>query len=176
MSDRIHSQILSRMLADNAEALSSPAFAAVNASLLSLLDEVQSSSPLLALAADPYSPDVPLWNSLLAPYPSDTTYLTAPWLLAEFYVYRRVIQSLDYSNPASPGHLLDPFLRQKSAGLASSYASADALLERLEPLLCSRELPGLTLALFSSLWGNRMDLSIWCDQPFPTTRTMPAPR
>jgi hypothetical protein len=104
------------------------------------------------------------WYDLLQPYVlAGDTWLSAPWMITEFYVYRRLMQVLDYWNPESIGFQYDPFHVSKEAGLISSLASAEALLQRFSTLLdgASVHNEGLALAISAALWGNKMDLSLW---------------
>mmetsp|Transcript_20457 Transcript_20457/g.42873 ORF Transcript_20457/g.42873 Transcript_20457/m.42873 type:complete len:445 (-) Transcript_20457:38-1372(-) len=158
MSRRIEADILARLQDENSEELSSPEFASAAAAISSLREEIQQSSVIRPISGVT-DPDISAWNSLTSSLPPSTTYLTAPWLTAEFYVYRRVLEAFDYFSPSSPTHMFDPFVKQKRAGLVSSVSSAEALLGRISKL--QKDSSGLQVALLSALWGNKMDLSIW---------------
>jgi hypothetical protein len=100
------------------------------------------------------------WKEILLPYvENNDTWLSAPWMVTEFYVYRRLMQCLDYWNVDSPGYHYDPFLKQKQAGLHTSPASAEPMLQKIPNLPHNAE--GIELAAFFALWGNKMDLSLW---------------
>lgn len=123
------------------------------------------------------------WNAILTPLiEHEDTWLTAPWMVTEFYVYRRLMQCFDYWNKDSAGYKYDPFYRQKRNGLVSSVGNAEPALRKLQHLVAT--LPnfninansistsssstsessirtGLTLATQLALWGNKMDLSLW---------------
>jgi Damage-control phosphatase ARMT1-like domain len=100
------------------------------------------------------------WTELLRPFVEQgDTWLTAPWLVTEFYVYRRVMQALGYWDPSSAGYRYDPFAKAKRAGLESSAGSAEKMLEKIPTLPKTKE--GITLAAAFALWGNKMDLSLW---------------
>lgn len=100
------------------------------------------------------------WRSLLHPYiEKNDTWLTAPWMVTEFYVYRRLMQAIGYFDSSSPGYMYDPFWKQKHAGLLSSVGSAEAMLTKLSLLPSSKE--GIEIAASIALWGNKMDLSLW---------------
>ena len=109
------------------------------------------------------------WKQILEPYvQNNDTWLTAPWMVTEFLVYRKLMQTLGYWDPQSPGYQFDPFVAQKQAGLHSSVASAESVLAKLfyesSPKPLSEETTidtGLALATSIALWGNKMDLSLW---------------
>lgn len=69
--------------------------------------------------------DVADWNDFMAPYYGQT-WLEAPWLYGEFYVYRRIIEAFQWFRGGP-----DPFESQKQLGVTSSLASMDALAVRL---------------------------------------------
>ncbi|EJK63498.1 hypothetical protein THAOC_15841 [Thalassiosira oceanica] len=99
------------------------------------------------------------WNEILAPY-QDDTWLSAPWLVTEFYAYRRLIEALGYYDEENPDtYLFDPFAVAKMSGLETSVKSAETMLGKVKTLPKTRQ--GLGVASQLSLWGNKMDLSIW---------------
>jgi hypothetical protein len=107
------------------------------------------------------------WQQILEPYVSNQdTWLTAPWMVTEFLIYRKLMQAIGYWDPKSPGYQHDPFLAQKQAGLHSSVTSAESVLAKLfyqTPEVLHEESleAGLALATSIALWGNKMDLSLW---------------
>ena len=152
MSRRVVEEILDRVVyGDNGGA---PWFGAAKPALDALRAEILAAAPLTPLADDG-GDDVEAWNALLAEAPGET-WLSAPWLLSEFYLYRRVAAATAWFASANAP---DVFEKSKAAGLASAGATLDALGERCAALLAD---PGSS-ALFLSiaLWGNRMDLSLW---------------
>jgi hypothetical protein len=58
----------------------------------------------------------------------EDTWLSAPWLVTEFFVYRRLIEAIGYWNEGTVGYKYDPFAKQKMAGLKSSVGSAGAFI------------------------------------------------
>lgn len=159
MSRRVESEILARLEGENEKELSTPAFGAARKNIRALREEIQRSDNL-RLVRGAEDPDIAAWEALVKPLVAcSETYLTAPWLTAEFYVYRRVMECFDYFNKESATYMFDPFVKQKRAGLQSSVASAEALLGRFAKL--NADEAGLGVAIFSALWGNKMDLSIW---------------
>jgi len=91
---------------------------------------------------------------------TNISHLPAPWLVTEFYAYRRLIEAIGYYDKTNTDtYLWDPFLVAKRAGLDSSVNSAENMLEKITKLPKTRE--GVALAAAFALWGNKMDLSIW---------------
>lgn len=156
MSDRIRTDILARIFREND-------FSPLALSRLeSLHDELkEAASTPLSLLEDDGGPDVADWNSvILAPVlAARQTWLSAPWAVAEFYFYRRVMGAIGYfRNP------VDPFTTQKRLGLSSSLTSMEALAMRVNASLRTADadpVPDLLRFVLIALWGNRMDLSIW---------------
>ena len=104
--------------------------------------------------------EVEQWKAILKPNVDESeTWLSSPWMVAEFYVYRRLMDCLGYWDPSSQGYLYDPFYKQKKAGLDSSTASAESVLAKIPQLPPTDN--GLQVALSIPLWGNKMDLSLW---------------
>lgn len=173
MSSRVDADILQRTYDENADVFESPGFADARRRFDELRAELRSAAPLRHLddvdVSGNVGGDEDAWRELLREsVEQGETYLSAPWLLAEFYVYRRLVGAtgwFDETNPAT--HRWDPFAAQKRAGLDASSASAGAVLARL-PDLPTTGPEGVALAAAFSLWGNRMDLSLW---PAETTKT-----
>ena len=101
-------------------------------------------------------------------------WLSAPWMITEFYVYRKLMECLGYWTINSPGYNHDPFIEQKRTGLISSVGSAGPILGRLLSLTTTTttsndttggektaEVGGIAIAASIALWGNKMDLSLW---------------
>jgi hypothetical protein len=131
MSRRIDSEILERTFQENKdEFLNDPTFASAFEKFQLLRSDLQnaSTSPLrhlLPLLDDMKNDPVAVreyddWQRILSPYVDKDvpdTWLSAPWMVAEFYLYRRLTETLDYFNPKSPTFLYDPFAKQKLSGL-----------------------------------------------------------
>ena len=104
--------------------------------------------------------DVDAWNAILSQY-EGLTWLTAPWVVTEYYFYRRILEACGYF----AGELGDPFERQKENGLASCAPALSPLAKLANGACASRTDKDVELnfkaLLLTSLWGNRMDLSIW---------------
>lgn len=168
MSRRVDSEILQRTFDENKEEWESEPFKEVLSRFNALRRQLQ-------CAADTkltYLDDLPEgssaerrreyaeWKQILEPFVSNgDTWLSAPWLVTEFYVYRLLMQALGYWDPSSAGYQYDPFAKQKRAGLLSSVGSAEPMLAKLSLLPKTKE--GITLAAAFALWGNKMDLSLW---------------
>ncbi|KAA8499123.1 Protein-glutamate O-methyltransferase [Porphyridium purpureum] len=153
MSRRIRTDILARVVRENTTFTPS-----VAAALRELDLELQqaASKPLTYISADG-GPDVDEWNARLEPYVREgKTWLTAPWAVAEFYFYRRLMSVIDYFSAYE-----DPFQLQKELGLSSSVDSMAAIARRLNSALRQSKHDELISFVFTSLWGNRMDLSLW---------------
>ena len=114
------------------------------------------------------------WNDILQPFiQKNDTWLTAPWMVTEFYVYRRLLidvikywdeyeydETFDGDGDVifNPGYLYDPFQDQKYAGLVSSVASAENVLGKVNNIdkEGSASDDGIKLAASIALWGNKM--------------------
>jgi hypothetical protein len=177
MTRRIDEEILQRTYEDNESLYTTDdAFAAAFEKFQALRKDLQNAAntPLRHLEPLPsHLQEDPIrkreddeWREILSPYVDvdpPKTWLSTPWLVAEFYLYRRVIETLDYFNPQSSTYLHDPFHAQKFAGLETSVATAEPILAQLSGgKLGSKPVEdGFALASAFALWGNKMDLSIW---------------
>ncbi|KAL7481316.1 hypothetical protein ACHAW6_007003 [Cyclotella cf. meneghiniana] len=172
MSRRLNKEILQRTYEENQAAFESPDFAKALVRFNNLRSELDNAADtkLSYLKFDEVEdgrPDEVVererreWREIISPYiENNDTWLSAPWLVTEFYAYRRLIEAIGYydkSNPAT--YLYDPFAVAKKAGLESSVKSAENMLEKIVSLPNTKE--GVGLAAAFALWGNKMDLSIW---------------
>lgn len=104
------------------------------------------------LAADEH--DAAAWQQWAAPW-TGRRWDTTPFLWAESYFYRRLLNAVDFFTPG-PWYWLDPFAHQKDAELADPALDAElAALDRLADLDTAER---GTALLLSALWGNRADL------------------
>jgi hypothetical protein len=161
MSRRVDGEILARTVADNQDWLT--AHPAIATKIDQLRQDLKSAAPL-TYPEKPTDKDneeeYQAWCDILKPHiDQQETWLSAPWMVAEFYLYRRLMDCLGYWDKASPGYQYDPFLVQKQAGLTSSTKSAEAMLTRIPTLPATAE--GEQVAFSMALWGNKMDLSLW---------------
>jgi uncharacterized protein with ATP-grasp and redox domains len=106
---------------------------------------------------DKDAPDAGLWQGYIKPWVGKD-WLNVPWLFAEHYFYRRVMEATDFFNTGQ-----DPFLIQKELG----FNQAGPMLERYAGLLEEWRESDQALGrrikdgLLYSLWGNQADLSLW---------------
>lgn len=166
MSRRVDQEILQRTFDDNQEMFQTEEFKPILERFQQLRDDLRSSSKLRMLedlpedASEDRKREWNQWKEILQPFlDKNDTWLTAPWMVTEFFVYRRLVEALGYWDQGSPGYLYDPFIKQKRAGLESSVGSAEPMLEKIPNLPKTAE--GIDLAASIALWGNKMDLSIW---------------
>ena len=168
MSRRVDSEILQRTYDENKEEFESEEFAGILNKFNRLRTELQNAADTkLTHLEDPKGApseerqrEYSEWKTLLEPFvEKGDTWLSAPWMVTEFYVYRLVMQALGYWTEGSAGYKYDPFAKQKRAGLTSSAASAEPMLAKIPTLPKTTE--GLGLAAAFALWGNKMDLSLW---------------
>lgn len=151
-------QVVRQVLEENGGSL--PVEAA--ARLQALIDEMPH-TPLRSLQDEP-APDLDDWRRWLAPY-SGQDYLSAPWLLAEFYFYRRLLEATGYFQPG-PGCQVDPYAAHKRRALDESLTALEELAGHLEALLAAAQnqktqRTALEQLFWLSLWGNQADLSMW---------------
>jgi uncharacterized protein with ATP-grasp and redox domains len=100
------------------------------------------------------------WNKILSTIPdNERNWLDAPWVISEFYLYRRVAEAFRFFETG-----YDMFVLQKVSGLMDALPSINEITSRLPDLLTKDpELlhDALEIAIQTSLWGNKMDLSLW---------------
>lgn len=171
MSRRVNEEIMQRTWEDIESDLNSPGFESAKTRFedlraelsdaaitkLSYLDSLTEEERSNALRVD----EAEQWEDILKPFiDKGDTWLTAPWLVTEFYAYRRLVQALGYYDDSNDKtRLYDPFIKAKRAGLDSSVASAENVMGKIEALPKTKE--GVIIASEFALWGNKMDLSIW---------------
>ncbi|QDZ19467.1 DUF89 domain-containing protein [Chloropicon primus] len=103
--------------------------------------------------------DTAAWNEIVEQH-AGQSWLDASWVVTEYYFYRRVLEAVGYFRD----ELGDPFEKQKQNGLNASFPALKPLAKLMKQALSSG--PEETefyfkALLLTSLWGNRMDLSIW---------------
>lgn len=107
------------------------------------------------------SADREMWEAWAAPYVG-RPWLEVPFLWAESYFYRLLLQATGYFGDG-PWAGVDPFKPQKDAELVSAELVRD--LDQLASVVAAREDEGLHSALLASLWGNRADLGFRLSKP-----------
>ena len=160
MKRRILADILPRIIEDNAEELTQPSHPA-NSEAFLLINDLKSSlecgeGGILRGLADK-GPDLAAWDAILRDVPEERrNWLQAPWVVSEFYFYRRVAECFRFFETG-----YDMFKKQKAAGLVEALGSIDEIAARLPALLAADRTEAVTVAVLTSLWGNKMDLSLW---------------
>jgi hypothetical protein len=168
MTRRLNDEILERTYKDNKETWESAMFAPALTRIQALRYDLQNAKTCKVTHLD----DLPEgesaavkkewteWHEILEPYvENEDTFLTvAPWMVAEMYVYRRLIQALGYFDPNSPGYMYDPFVKAKREGLQSSISSAEQMLAKTSLLPATSK--SIKIATNISLWANKLDLSV----------------
>lgn len=131
MKRRVNEEILQRTYEDNKEEWGKPKFQPILKRFLELREDIGSSGPLKMLdTLPPNAPEARVkewseWNQILQPFlDKQDTWLSAPWLVTEFFVYRRLMEAIGYWDEGTVGYKYDPFTKQKQAGLESSVGSA----------------------------------------------------
>lgn len=118
-----------------------------------------SSEDLLPLVDDTGA-DVTAWQNYLQLLQGQR-WVDIPWFVAETYFYRLILNITNYFRPGKYQYI-DPFYLQKSQGLEKSLDSIIALCQQANTWLQKdSQQTGLIGMLYFSLWGNRVDLSLW---------------
>lgn len=110
--------------------------------------------------------DAELWKAWARPYVGQD-WLTVPFLWAESYFYKLLLEATGYFT-SGPWGGVDPFKPQKDAELESPELAGD--LASLDGLLSAPVDESLNAALCASLWGNRADLGFRLSDPASTSR------
>ena len=161
MSRRVSEEIIPRIIKDNEAELTRPT-SPHRSECLMVLNDLRSSldsgsTGYLRGLADT-GPDVELWDSILRNIPEEKrNWLSAPWMIAEFYLYRRITEAFKFFETG-----YDMFTKQKVQGLIEALPNIEEIAVRLPDLLASNDKAAIIeLAVLTSLWGNKMDLSLW---------------
>jgi uncharacterized protein with ATP-grasp and redox domains len=111
---------------------------------------------------DPEAPDEEEWQHCIHPY-LGLNWLDVPWFFAEFYLYRRILESTGYFRSNAKGYRKDPFALQKQMGMQSSKDAMVPLAALLNKWIAgqSRTPEIIHHVLRLALWGNKADLSLW---------------
>ncbi|MBO3731888.1 damage-control phosphatase ARMT1 family protein [Glycomyces niveus] len=111
-------------------------------------------------AVVPPGPNLPFWEAEIAAR-AGTPWSALPYLWAESYFYRRLLEAVEYFDAESPWCGIDLFAPQKHAQLAGEeiQADLDAYAELAEKDPDERR----QALLYASLWGNQADLGFRTD-------------
>ncbi|WFD42005.1 hypothetical protein MPSI1_000642 [Malassezia psittaci] len=132
-----------------------------------LMKELQDNAELRPIIDDDEG-DIPLWNKAIAKYFRGKDFMSAPWLFAEAYKYRRLHECFSLSRYWSH---YDVFFRQKcdtfsrSSTAVFELSTRFALPQKQDSSLSLEEAQHIKKLLFLeltqvSLWGNATDLSL----------------
>ena len=161
MSRRVITDILRRIVDDNADELTRPTSPLRSECLLQLNDlksslECGKTGYLRGLSDK--GPDLAAWDKILSTLSDDErNWLDAPWVISEFYLYRRVAEAFRFFETG-----YDMFVKQKAQGLMDATSVIDEIATKIPAILSSANLAdALVIATQTSLWGNKMDLSLW---------------
>jgi uncharacterized protein with ATP-grasp and redox domains len=166
MSRRVVSDILKRIIEDNAEELLNPTAPQRSECFLQLNDlksslECGKTGYLRGLSDS--GPDLLIWDQILSNVSEDQrNWLDAPWVISEFYFYRRIAEAFRFFETG-----YDMFVKQKANGLIEALPAIEEIAEKLPEILTAARLDrtivvdALEVAIQTSLWGNKIDLSLW---------------
>jgi hypothetical protein len=104
-------------------------------------------------------PDSSSWKAILCSIPIEQrNWLDTPWIIAEFYFYRRLMNIFPYMEGS-----YDLFRQQKENGLLSSFDHFEEIaMTWIQNDFSSTPLENsLQFGILTSLWGNKKDLSLW---------------
>jgi uncharacterized protein with ATP-grasp and redox domains len=102
-----------------------------------------------------------MWRETIPRY-SGRSWLDVPFYFAEAYLYFRILFAIGYYDPDSSFFMKDPYQPFKEHELCSEnggLAIGRMLLENLERI--DDPVKALQAILYNSLWGNRVDLSLF---------------
>ncbi|MBG0787019.1 MAG: protein-glutamate O-methyltransferase family protein [Anaerolineaceae bacterium] len=98
--------------------------------------------------------DKPIWDEDIQPW-LGKSWLAIPWLLAETYFYRRLLEAVQYFQPG-PWQGKDPYRRMKTTEILQAFPPFAREYENraFEPTF-----ENFSTSMSNALWGNRADLS-----------------
>lgn len=98
------------------------------------------------------------WNLILNNInTSERSWLDSPWIISEFYFYRRLVSIFKYFETS-----YDPFCKQKMHGTLHSlpvFEEIAKVVMHIDEWFFNSDI--ILFGLLTSLWGNKKDLSIW---------------
>lgn len=110
--------------------------------------------------------DIPIWERHLRPW-SGKTWFQIPWLLAEAYFYRRVLECTHYFQPG-PYQYIDPFQYLKTREIHEGLLVFESIYPSMANAYSEN---GFKAYCIKALWGNRGDLSHTEDKLDPSMDT-----
>ena len=125
----------------------------IRSNLRQLIDDIPN-RPIRHLE-DKGSPDWEVWSFYIDPW-EGKNWLEVPWFFGEHYFYRRIIEAVSFFDTG-----IDPFAKEKKFGLEKTAQDTQVYADYLDSLEMDRGAEILRGVLYSSLWGNQADLSIW---------------
>lgn len=143
-------QVVRRVIAEN------PFPAEIVTNLEALIQDLFEGQ--VRLLYDDQGSDLATWAQFLQPYVG-RTWREMPWWFAEVYFYRRLLEATQYFQPGD-WHGVDPFWRQKQAGLNMAMKDIRAITSQSGTTPEVATAARLSAFLSSGLWGNRADLSL----------------
>ncbi|WP_143467578.1 damage-control phosphatase ARMT1 family protein [Leptolyngbya ohadii] len=126
--------------------------------------------------------DVAAWSSYVKPFEGNS-WQDLPFYFAEAYFYRRILEAIAYfqtdaigSFAVAGGSPTDPFARQKHLSLETAREAIRTIVSQIPASNPSFPNPtaqtdDLIRLLYLSLWGNRVDLSLWSASTSSRIRT-----
>lgn len=125
-----------------------------SAAVADLIEQIGSGK---IVAVGDSGPERKQWEACVEPH-LRRSWRDVPWFFAEYYFYRRLLDAVDYW---SSGH--DPFAGQKEMGLEQALPGTRAAIAAIDgSYAAGTSTQSLLLDVMDhSLWGNRIDLSLW---------------
>lgn len=115
---------------------------------------------------DDNGPDLSVWAGYLEPFLGER-WIDIPWYFAESYFYRRFLEATQYFLPGTQ-HGVDPFASQKRASLETTLDAIRAIANQINAWSntqlsedSAENRNNLIALIYSDLWGNKADLSLF---------------
>lgn len=160
MDRRIKDEIYPRIIQDNENELTYPSSPLRSECLLvlnDLLASIEAGNTGYLRSIVDSGPDIAVWDNILNSLnDSERNWLDSPWLISEFYFYRRITEAFRYFDTG-----YDFFTAQKASGLISTATNIEQLAATLPFVYTQDARTMVKTGCLSSLWGNRLDLSLW---------------
>lgn len=98
--------------------------------------------------------DKPIWDEDIQPWLGES-WLAIPWLLAETYFYRRLLEAVQYFQPG-PWREKDPYRKMKTTEILQAFP---LFAKEHENRQFKPTFEDFSISFHNALWGNRADLS-----------------